>query len=97
MEKWFTFSLSIGEYYSNSRQTPISVKYPALKGEACGRTNPNKPVAITDFSFHRGWYPIPLHEGCKPPYARYLEPRCGRGQVLSHMMDNGTYVQTTSV
>ena len=73
------------------------VKYPALKGEACEGTNPNKPVVITDFSFHRGWYPIPLHEGRKPPYVRYLEPRCGRDQVSSHRMDNGTYVQTTSV
>ena len=73
------------------------VKYPALKGEACEGTNPNKPVVITDFSFHRGWYPIPLHEGRKPPYVRYLEPRCGRGQVSSHRIYNGTYVQTTSV
>ena len=26
MEKWFTLRLSISEYYSNSRQTPSSIR-----------------------------------------------------------------------
>ena len=73
------------------------VKYPRLKSGACWRTNPSKPVAITDFSFHRGWYPKPLHEGHKLPCVRYSKPRYGRGQVSSHRIYNGTRVQTTSV
>ena len=32
-----------------------AVKYPSLKTWACKSFTPNKPVAITDFSFHRGW------------------------------------------
>ena len=75
-----------------------AVKYPSLKTWACERAfSSSKPVAITDFSFHRGWYPIPLHEGHKLPYARCSKPRCGRGQVSNHTIYNGTDVQTTSV
>lgn len=59
--------------------------------------NPNKPVVITGFSLHRGWYPIPLHEGRKPPYKVYSKPRCGRGRVSIHKIYNGTHAPTTSV
>ena len=75
----------------------LVVKYPRLKSGLVGDVSSNKPVVATDFSFHRGWYPIPLHEGRKPPYVRYSKPRCGRGRVSNHRIYNGTDVQTTSV
>jgi len=68
--------------------------HPSLKTWACERAfSFSKPVVITGFSFHRGWHPIPLHEGRRPPYVRYLEPRCGRGQVSNHRIYNGRYLQ----
>ena len=61
--------------------------YPSLKTWACERAfGSSKPVVITGFSFHRGWYPIPLHEGRKPPCVRYSKPlgivRRGSTEVL---------------
>ena len=73
------------------------VKYPQLKHGGLSEINPNKPTIAVGFSFHRGWHPIPLHEGRKPPCVRYSKPRCGRGQVSSHRTYNGTHARTTSV